>query len=204
MSRKVATLYLLSFAVMLVAVVGCRRGPSRIHPPSISASAAGDKAVELYDANNDGKISGEELDKCPGLKAAIARVDTSGTGEITADMITLRIKQWQKSKLGRMSFSCQVTKNGRPFPGAEVKFVPESFLGENVKVAEGKTDRNGMAMINIPGVSPPGIAPGMYRVEITKPGATIPAKYNTETIFGQEIANDADGIQEGVTFKMQF
>jgi len=204
MSRKVASCWVLAVLVLLATVVSCRRGPSRIHPPSINASAAGAKAIELFDENKDGKISGEELNKCPGLKAALSRVDTGGTGEVTADMITRRIEEWQKSKLGRMSFSCQVTRNGQPFSGAEVKFVPESFLGENVKVALGKSDQNGMAMINIPETTPPGIAPGMYRVEITKEGVTIPAKYNAETTFGQEIANDAEGIQEGVTFDMQF
>ena len=57
----------------------------RLFPPAIDAKAAGAKAIKLYDANNDGKLSGEELDKCPGLKAAIDQVDPSGKGEITAD-----------------------------------------------------------------------------------------------------------------------
>lgn len=204
MSKKMVSCWGLAFMGLFVICVGCSRGPSRVHPPKINASAAGTKAVELFDANKDGKISGEELDKCPGLKAALSRVDTSGTGDVTAGMITTRIKVWQKSRTGRMSFSCQVKKNGRPLQGAEVKFVPESFLGENIKEAIGTTDRNGMAMINIPGVTPPGVAPGMYRVEITKNGVNIPAKYNTETILGQEVASDAQDIQEGVTFEMQF
>jgi len=33
-----------------------------------------------------------------------------------------------------------------------------------------------------------GVAPGFYRVEITKTGENIPAKYNTETSFDQEVA----------------
>ena len=62
--------------------------------------------------------------------------------------------------------------------------------------ATGKTDQNGMAMLSIPTSGPgdpPGVAPGFYRVEITKDGEKIPAKYNTETIFGQEVALDAEG-----------
>jgi len=204
MSYRMTTGWVLAFVALFILNAGCMRRPSRIHPPSINASAAGAKAVETFDANKDGKISGEELDKCPGVKAALKRIDTAGSGAVTADMITARIEAWQDSKLGRMSFSCRVTHNGQPLSGAEVKFVPEKFLGENVKVATGKTDQNGMAMINIPDTTPPGIAPGFYRVEITKPGLNIPAKYNTETIHGQEIALDADGIQEGVVFELSF
>ena len=183
------------------------RGPARLLPPQIDAAAAGAKAIELFDTNKDGKLSGEELDKCPGLKAAVDRIDPAGKGEITADMIAARIKAWQASKLGRMSLSCRVTKNGQPLAGAEVKFVPEKFLGENLQTATGKTDQNGMAMLSIPvrgPCDPPGVAPGVYRVEITKSGEKIPAKYNTETIFGQEVALDAKGIQEGINFDLDY
>jgi hypothetical protein len=41
-------------------------------------------------------------------------------------------------------------------------------------------------------------------VEITRQGDTIPAMYNTQTIFGQEVANDAAGIQEGIKFDLKY
>ena len=66
-------------------------------PPSIDAVAAGTEAMKMYDTNHDGKISGAELDKCPAIKAAIAQIDLSGKGEVTAEMITARIKKWQDS-----------------------------------------------------------------------------------------------------------
>jgi len=189
---------------------GCWSGrPARIKPPSIDPSAAGKQAIELFDADKDGKISGAELDKCPGLKAAASMVDPSGQNAITAEQITARIKKWQDSKLGRMSLRCSVTRNGQPFPGAEVTFVPEKFLGENVKSAKGTTDQNGMAMLTIPTSGqgdPPGVAPGMYRVVITKQGVNIPPQYSseTETTLGQEVALDAKGIQEGIKFNLKF
>jgi len=162
----------------------------------------------MYDANKDGKISGAELDKCPALKAAMAQIDTTGDGAITAAKITARIRAWQESKLGRMSLSCTVQHNGQPLSGAEVKFVPEKFLGENMRPASGKTDQYGMAMLSVPTSGarddPPGVAPGLYRVEITKPGANIPAKYNTETTLGQEVALDAKGMQEGIKFNLKY
>ncbi len=160
----------------------------------------------MFDADKDGKIDGAELDKCPGLKAALSKVDPSNQG-VTADMITARIEAWQKSKLGRMSLSCRVTHNGQPLAGADVNFVPEKFLGTNIQVAKGKTDTNGMAMLSVPTKGqgdPPGVAPGFYRVEITEPGANVPAKYNTETTLGQEVALDAKGIQEGINFDLKY
>jgi hypothetical protein len=194
-------------ALSLIAASGCSRGPGRLLPPPINASSAGSEAVAMYDANKDGKISGAELDKCPALKTAMAQIDKTGEGAITADMITKRIENWQKSKLGRISLSCTVLHNGRPLPNAEVQFVPEKFLGGNIKTAYGKTDQNGVAMISVETTDrsdPSGAPPGLYRVEITKTGEDIPAKYNTATILGQEVALDAAGIREGIRFNLAY
>jgi hypothetical protein len=189
---------------------GMETGPRRIFPPNIDAAAAGKEAIRLYDKDKDGKISGKELDKCPGLKSAIDNLDPSGKEEITAQKIAARIKKWQDSKLGRMSLGCRVTHNGKPLDGAEVRFVPEKYLGKGLKIAKGKTDANGMVMLSVPQKTtgqfrdPPGVAPGLYRVEISKEGEKIPAKYNTQTVFGQEVAMDAKGIQEGIKFDLKY
>ena len=209
MSYRVMAGYALVLAGVVAVSVGCPHTPERIYPPPINASASGARAIEMFDANKDGKLTGEELDKVPGLKAALSKVDPSKEG-VTAKMITARIKVWQNTKLGRMSLSCTVLHNGKGLAGAEVKFVPEKFLGlDDPKwIAKGKTDQNGMAMLSVP-VSgqredPPGVPPGFYRVEVTKPGMNIPAMYNTETILGQEVANDAVGIMEGIRFDLKF
>jgi hypothetical protein len=180
-------------------------------PQDKFSSAAGTDAIATYDTNKDGKLSGEELDKCPAVKAAIAQIDPSGKGEITADMIDTRVKQWIDTKLARMTVSCTVTRNGAPLAGATVKFVPEKFLGDKVKEATGKTDKHGIAMMSIPTVGPrdpPGVGPGLYRIVITKDGVKIPDKYSTEanTILGQEVANDAKGIRDmkGIKFELKF
>jgi hypothetical protein len=147
----------------------------------------------MYDANKDGKLDGEELEKCPGLKAALATVG-GGSDGITAEAISARIRAWQESKIGRIPIGCMVLHNGKPLADAEVKFVPEEFLGESMKaaVATGKTDANGSTPLSIPTsgdqFDPEGVPPGFYRVQITKDGLDIPAKYNTETILGQEVA----------------
>jgi hypothetical protein len=190
------------------------RKVTRVYPPHIDAVAAGKKAIEMFDTDKDGKLSGKELDQCPGLKAACtstatspSTVDPAGTGEITAEMITDRIKAWQASRLGLLALRCTVTHHGEPLEGATVKFVPEKFLGPNMRTATGKTDQNGVAMLRIPTDEtggPPGVPPGFYRVEITKAGMKIPAQYNKETIFGQEVALDAPAIRSLINFDLEF
>ena len=176
----------------------------RIAPAQIDAKAAGEKAIEMFDTDKDGKLSGKELDKCPGLKAAIDKIDPSGKGEITAEMIAARIEAWQRSRLARMSLSCKVLHKGQPLAGAEVKFVPEKFLGldDDKWIATGKTDRQrpGDAQRSDQRRTERSArsSPGFYRVEITKPGENIPAMYNADTIFGQEVAIDAKGVAEGI------
>jgi hypothetical protein len=183
--------------------------PQRIAAPKIDRKMAAAEAMRLFDKDGDGKLSGEELDKCPGLKAAINEVAPNGNGEITAADIMARIKAWQDSKLAIMSVACVVRHNGKPLVGAVVRFVPEKFLGNDIKPGTGKTDKTGIALLSIPAVGPrpwSGMAPGFYRVEITKDGDEIPAQYNSETTLGHEIARDADGIQNmrGIKFDLKY
>ncbi len=197
----------MSFVLGIVVAAGCSRGPKRVLPPSINAAAAGSEAIAMYDADNDGKISGTELDKCPALKTAMSRTDKDGDKALTADEIAKRIEAWLVLKIGRVPITCTVLSNGRPLPDAEVRFVPEKFLGENMTTAQGKTSKAGMVLISIEmtdSSDSPGVPPGLYRVEITKNGEDIPAKYNTETILGQEVALDAPGIREGIKFNLAY
>lgn len=186
---------------------GCSRGPSRVHPPGIDAAAAGKLAIQQYDTNGDGQIGGPELEKAPALKASIKNLDTNGDKQVSGEEVTARIESWQKHRVGKMSLMVLVTSGGRPLAGATVKFVPEKFLGDEVQPAEGVTDEQGYADLSVAvDSSDPtdvrGVHCGLYRVEITKQGVKIPPKYNTQTGFGQEVANDAENIQEGIEFKL--
>ena len=116
MSRCRMIGYGLTMAGLLAVGGGCPYKPPRISPPAINASQAGARAIEMYDANKDGKLSAEELDKCPGLKAAAASLDPDGHG-VTADMIAARIKVWQNNKIGRLRVACSVLHNGKPLAG---------------------------------------------------------------------------------------
>jgi len=181
-------------------------GPSRVKAPSIDAAAAASGALKKYDANGDGKISGTELDKAASLKSSLSVLDTNGDKAISEDEIKARIDSWLESQLGRMGLIVVVTRRGKPLEGAKVTLVPEEFLGGAVPKATGTTDEGGGASLTAVGAAiegAEGVAPGFYRVEITK-GSEIPARYNTETTLGVEVAMDAPGIQEGIRFDLQY
>jgi hypothetical protein len=186
-------------ATFSVVACGCwYGGPPRVYPDRPDPRA-GAVAIELFDANKDGFLDGQELERVPGLKAAVAQVDLDKDGKIAAAEISARIQAWAATKVGRMSLACVLTHNGKTVPGAHVKFLPEKFLGGELKTAEGTTDAFGVATLKTPnsGQSTRGICPGFYRIEITKEGENIPPKYNTETQLGQEAAIDGAGIANG-------
>ena len=106
------------------------------------------------------------------------------------------------SRLTVLPVVCRVTHNGQPLAGAKVVFVPEKFLGGALQSGTGITSKAGFANVTSPHAADPsleGLSPGFYRVEITKEGEKIPAKYNTETTLGREIPG-----HEGFYFDLQY
>jgi hypothetical protein len=183
--------------------MACGCGPGarpRVYPDKPDPQA-GQRAIELYGGGNR-YLDAKALEKAPGLKAAMRQVNVKNDGKITADEISARIDSWAASKLGRMAITCLVTRNGKPLTGAKVKFVPEKFLGDAIKTYEGTSDDYGAAAMFAAGTSERGVSPGFYRVEITKAGESIPAKFNTETQLGQEVAKGAAGIISGGAVKI--
>jgi hypothetical protein len=169
----------------------------------MDASRAGRLAIEEYDADGDGVVSGNELEKAPGLRAALPRLDTNSDKAVSAEEVAARIEQWQLMRTGLMSFSFLVTIDGRPLTEAEVTFEPETFLGEEIKPASCTTNRFGgggatIAKEDRPSPTyPPGMHLGLYKVRISRiveGKETIPRKYNADTILGQELAPDVPEI----------
>jgi hypothetical protein len=147
------------------------------------------------------------LKRAPSLYAARKQLDPPNGEAITEEKVTARIKQWQDSKVGRLQVVCKVTRNKQPLAGATVTFEPEKFLGEGLPIGTGTTDEMGTASISVPpsgSDSLPGMPPGLYLVRITKSGENIPAKFNTETTLGQEVAQDAEGTRTGVKFDLAY
>lgn len=198
----------IAFLLSMAIVWGCSNAPPCVSPPAMNSSSTGAAAIETYDANKDGKIEGAELDKSPALRSALKQIDADGDDAITADEITARIEAWQKPKIDRMMVSVVVFHNGHPLAGAHVKFIPEKFLGENRIEATGTTAENGLTMVSVPVKDPttdrPGVPPGFYFIEITKEGENIPAKYNTATMLGCEVATDSEATRSGIRIHLNY
>lgn len=186
-------------AGLLAAMAGCGGGPSRVVPPSISASGAASEAMKTYDKDGDGFIAGPELDAASGLKASMETLDLDKDGKVSRDEIVKRIESWQATGLGVMSISIQVKLDGRPLEGAKITFEPEPFLGKNVKTGVGDTASGGLGNVSVPKEDrpaadyPPGMQFGFFKVKISKEanGAeTVPAQFNSETILGQQVSTD--------------
>jgi len=193
-SRTVSVSLVVSLILLVVAA--CDNGLKRIVPPSMNSSAAASQAMEMYDQNQDSKISGDEFQKCVALKA-IAK-----DGAVTPDMIADLVAKWTKGPVGRVGVGVQVLHNGKPLRGVTVKLTPEKFLGPNIKAAEATTDNFGGAAISLPTRDPgepKGVPLGFYRVEIAKDGESIPAKYNAETMLSIAVLGEQTG---GVTFNL--
>ncbi|BBO34825.1 hypothetical protein [Lacipirellula parvula] len=188
---------------LLAALAGCSSGPSRVQAPSISASGAASEAMTAYDKDGDGFIAAAELDAAPALKAAMATLDADKDGKVSEAEIQQRIEAWQAAGTGIMLIRATVTLDGKPLTTGEVTLEPEAFLGSNVQAAVGEIDPFGNAIISIPKdkrpskETPPGVQPGFYKVKVSKKAGgqeTIAAKYNAETVLGQQVATDDPAI----------
>jgi len=187
MSCCLSRVDVLSLAVSLMIVAGCSGRPARLVPPKMNASAAAAEAMTLYDTNKDGKISGNEFDQCSSLK------EIAKDGEVTADMLVELLNRWQNGRIGRIGVVVKVLHNGKPLVGASVKAVPEKFLGTNFKPITGTTIAGGRVGLSVPTrgpEEPTGAAFGFYRIEVTKEGESIPAKYNTETTLSLAVIHE--------------
>lgn len=196
----------------LAAALGCSSGPSRVQPPSIDADDAASAAMELYDKDGDGAIAGSELDAASGIKSAMTTIDGDKDGKVTAEEIAARVEAWQATSFGVMSMQCSFTMDGKPLDGAAITFDPEPFLGDEILAAVDVTSPGGICQPSIPKDKrpskdmPAGFQLGLYRVRVSKKvdgNETIPAKYNTETILGQQIAiDDPAVISQKVRFEL--
>jgi hypothetical protein len=179
-----------SLALMIFA--GCG-GKKPFGPPTVNAATAAKAALEEFDTNKDGKISGDELVKCPALRPLASRHN----GEVTPEALEEQIKDWQTRKRGRFTWNCEVYHNGAPMAGATVTLEPEKFMGKDARSGTAKTDEQGLAIPTEPIVTgePAGVQPGFYHIRITKEGESIPAKYNTETTLGLGLLVDPTGLE---------
>jgi hypothetical protein len=186
----IAAAILILFSAQLV---GCSRGPTAIHQPEFDPATASQQAITQYDTNQDGVLSEPELKACPGILLNRSIYDTDGDGKVSRQEIEERLRNLRLSGVGLSTLNVEVRFNGRPLSGAEVKLVPETYLGDEVKPAWGKTGRRGLAVMGVRDADLPaaekgatGVHYGTYRVEITHPQVALPPKYNIKSTLGYE------------------
>jgi hypothetical protein len=180
-------------------LAGCSNTPARVVPPTIP-NDAGQAAVARFDKNGNQVIDGAELDQVPSIRSAIRRYDRNQDNNVSAEEIESRIQSWRDSKVGLMQTSLTLLLDGRPLSGAEVRMIPEEFLGGALQPASALTDSAGRAALKISDQpTGAGVQLGLYRIEVSKKSGaeeTVPQKYNQRTQLGCEIAMDnslADG-----------
>jgi uncharacterized protein YceK len=186
-------------SIFALVMAGCSSSASRVQPVQIDASQAASDAMELYDKDADGALAGAELDAAPGIKKYVDLYDQDDDGGVTRDEITNRLESWNNQRLAILGATVVVYLDGQPLDGATVTFVPETYLGPNVKPAIGVTRQTGLTRVSHAEEHLPktangrpiyGVTSGTFKIEITHPSQKIPAKYNTETELGAEIAFD--------------
>ena len=130
-------------------------------------------------------------------------LDTNSDGKVDAAEIEARIETWLQSSAGVSQVLCYVTIDKQPLAGATVTFEPEPFLADDIESAVATTNSYGVASPSIPPEQrkqkdmPYGLRLGFYKVRVSleKNGKQlIPARYNTETILGQQVAGDDPAI----------
>jgi hypothetical protein len=139
-------------------------------------------------------LTNPELQACPALLSALAKYDASGDQQLDRNEIETRLGQMYSRGAALTSFECRVLFDNRPLARAEVRLVPEAFLGGEVKAGSGITDGSGSVTVAIADEELPeevrGLKKmqlGVYRVEVTHPSIKIPARYNSSTTLGHEI-----------------
>jgi hypothetical protein len=193
-----------AIALFLAVAAGCRSEP--LEAPYVDASSAASAAIKQYDENSDGQLSEAELAKAPGIKPVLLTGDADQDKSLTQAELKSRIAGFVGDEVGVLDFSCNVTLNGAPLEGAVVKAIPEPCLGPTFLPATGTTDKQGTAWLSMGNAQISGMQCGLFKIEITRPDAqgkeTIPARYNTATVLGVEIAMGLPTTERGMTFKL--
>lgn len=195
-SYSFAVLMLNGVFVLVGAVIGCNSGGSAAPPDAdVDPNEVAARAMELCDTDGNRSISPDECQAaCPPLAIAFSSVDADADGSLNESEIAARVSALATTTTNMTSVDCTITLDGRPLAGATVALQPAAMYGESLLPAQAVTDESGVAR---PGVSndrlPQKLAgmallyPGLYRVEITHPQHSIPARYNSASELGCEV-----------------
>lgn len=192
---------LVLFFPFLVMTLGCSGGPKTVAPVDVDPSSAAEQAMELYDSNSDGFLDDDELVAVPGILSAKSFYDKDTDGQISGQEIQDRLERWKELGLGFRPLTILITLDGKPLDAVDVKLIPEPYLGDAVKPASGKTMADGAVVVSVEPEDLPaalksrpkkfhGVTGGTYKVELNNASQDLPAKFNTKTTLGVEVATD--------------
>lgn len=198
-----AALFLLSPCVL----TGCGKnsGEAPVEMPTYNADAIVAAALKQLDKNGNGTLEENELNDCPGLKAVLNEIDKNRDRKLNAEELRERFVRYDQGAEGGgpVSVGCQVTLDGPPLSGATVRFVPEPFMADVLKPAAGTTDDSGYVSLKLEGQSAHGVPPGLYKITVTRAdGKPLPARYNTNTIYGKEVFEGGRGSSGSISLNL--
>ena len=205
-SRMWKSLQPIHFAAtsMLVACVAGCGGSSRgaaVRPPEVDAAASARRALEQYDQDRNGRLSATELQACPAIYQRRERYDSDGDGEISGAELSDYFDKMYAQGAGLVEVTCIVRQNGRPLTGAQVRLIPEEFLGGVVQPATALTDARGAATPAIAADHLPDrlrnlrmMQVGIYRVEISHPSLTSPSPKPLGLEVNSSVADGAAAV----------
>jgi hypothetical protein len=169
-------------ALALIALPGCGSShKSVVVAKDLMPEDVARRAMDLYDANKDGKIDLQEAEKCPALQSAAPRIDANKDNAISADEIAARFREYQ-SQSDLLPLTVRVERGKSPLSNAEVILEPEPFMGEDLLSFKGVSDALGTVALKGEGFDLPGVPLGLYRVRISGPA---------DAELGCEVAEDA-------------
>ncbi len=175
----------------IVLMMGCSRSPARYNPPKYDAKALGEQALAQLDTDHNQLLDAKELAASPALLADLKKLDKNGDQKLSAEEIGAKVDEWTAGRVGAVATYCWITRAGQPVANVQVKFIPESFLGDVVKAATGVTDTQGGAEMTAEGQKSIGVMQcGYYRVELSQLQGgreTLPAKYNSNSILSADV-----------------
>ena len=181
-------------ALVALILTGCSShgtDPREAPVPKYDPDGVARAALTEFDKNGNGSLELAEVAACPALQAAFAAIDTNGDKRLSADELRARVEGYAATPTGSVAVGCTVLLDNQPLTGATVTFVPEACMGGAVKLATGKTDEAGRCdQYQIDGKTYRGLGAGLYKIQVTKEGTTIPARFNTQTTLGREVFHD--------------
>lgn len=149
---------------------GCSGRPARVVAPRIDPAAVTEAVFQAADEDRDGGLRAGELKIVPGIAAATERLDGDGDGAVSREELSRWLTAVRDTRVAITRIEMTITQRRRPLANAQVRLVPEPFMGGEVREAEGSTDAEGVVVVTIPGAKYPGVHCGLYRLTITGTG----------------------------------